>query len=234
LLARQLWPGQSPLGRRVRAGDDSFEVVGVTADGKYATYTEGQRPVLYLPLERRPATSATLHVRARMQPAAALAAIRGELAALDPNMALEQAMPLASLIGSTLLPQRVAATVIGVFGATGLLLAAIGLYGVLAFHVAARTREIGIRVALGAPLTGVVRLVMRDSMRLVIAGIVVGLAGALLLTPLLGSLLYGIPAADPVTFAAGPLLLLAVALLATYVPARRATRVDPTVALRAE
>jgi predicted permease len=233
-LARQLWPGASPLGRRVRMAERSLEVVGVTVDGRYSTYTEPQRAVLYVPLEQRPAGGATLLVRSRMEGPAALAAVRRELAAIDPNMALEQAMPLPSLIGMTLFPQRMAATVIGVFGAAGLLLAAIGLYGVLAFHVAARRREIGIRMALGAPRSGVMRLVMRDSSRLVLAGTAIGLLGALPLAPLLRSLLYGIAPVDPVAFAGGSLLLLAVALVASYVPAHRASRVDPTIALRSD
>ncbi len=233
-LAQQLWPGASPLGERVRLGDAAFEVIGVTTDGKYETYTEAPRPVIYLSLDQRPAASATLHVRSRMESGAALAAVRRELAAIDPNIALEHAMPLSTLIGFSLYPQRMAATVIGIFGLTGLLVAAIGLYGVLAFHVSSRTREIGIRMALGAPLSGVMRMVLGDSLRLVIVGTATGLLGALALAPLLRSLLYGISPTDPVTFAAGPLLLIVVALLASYVPARRAARVDPAVALRTE
>jgi predicted permease len=133
-LARRLWPDASPLGGRLRLGESTFEVIGVVADGKYEAYTEVQRPVLYLPFDQRPATSATLHVRSQMDGAAALAVVRRELAALDPNIALEQAMPLSRLIGFSLFPQRMAASIIGIFGVTGLLLAAIGLYGVLAFQ----------------------------------------------------------------------------------------------------
>jgi predicted permease len=233
-LARQLWGEAMPLGRAIRMGKETFEVAGVIGDGKYEMYTESQRAVLYLPFDQQPAGSATLHVRGRVEPAATLAAVRRELAALDPNMALEQAMPLSRLIGLTLFPQRVAALAMGTFGLVGLLLAAIGVYGLLAFHVTARTREIGIRLALGAPIAGVIGLVLRYSLRLVLAGTALGLFGAVALTRLLASLLYGLTPLDPVTFAAAPLLLLAVALLASYLPARRATRVDPTVALRAE
>jgi len=233
-LARRLWPDASPLGGRLRMGESTFDVIGVAADGKYEAYTEAQRPVLYLAFEQRPAASATLHVRSHLDGAATLALVRRELARLDPNIALEQAMPLSTLIGFTLFPQRMAATVIGIFGATGLLLAAIGLYGVLAFQVSSRTREIGIRMALGAPITAVIRTVMRDSLRLVLLGTALGLMGALLLAPLLSSLLYGITSTDPVTFIGGPLLLILVALAASYLPARRATRVSPTIALQAE
>jgi predicted permease len=233
-LARQLWGEAAPLGRRVHMGGASFEVAGVLADGKYENYTEEPRPVLYLSLDQRTANSATLHVRGRTEPSATLAAVRQELAALDPNMALEQAMPLSRLIGLTLFPQRVAAVAMGTFGLIGMLLAATGLYGLLAFHVTSRTREIGIRMALGAPVAGVIRMVLRYSLRLVLIGTAVGLLGAFALTRLLASLLYGVTPLDPGTFTGASLLLLAVGLLASYVPARRATRIDPSVALRAE
>jgi ABC-type antimicrobial peptide transport system permease subunit len=206
----------------------------VLADGKYESYTEAQQAVLYLPLDQRPASSGMLHVRGRMEPTATLAAVRRELAILDPNMALEQAMPLAQLIGLTLFPQRMAAMAMGTFGLVGLLLAAIGIYGLLAFHVGSRTREIGIRMALGAPVGDVIRLVLRYSLRLTLVGTAVGLLAAFAATRLLASLLYGVTPLDPLTFALAALLLVLTALLASYVPARRAARVDPTVALRAE
>jgi predicted permease len=233
-LARQLFGDAAPLGRAVVMGKERVEVVGVLADGRYENYTEAQAAVLYLPLDQRPASSATLHVRGRMEPSATLAAVRGELAVLDPNMALQQAMPLSQLIGLTLFPQRVAAIAMGTFGLVGLLLAAIGVYGLLAFHVGSRTREIGIRIALGAPVAGVIRLVLGYSLRLTLIGTAMGLLGAFALTRLLASLLYGVTPLDPLTFALAALLLLMTALLASYLPARRATRVDPTVALRAE
>jgi predicted permease len=233
-LARQLFGDAAPLGRAIVMGTDRVEIVGVLADGKYESYTEAQAAVLYLPLDQRPVSSGMLHVRGRMEPGATLAAVRRELAALDPNMALEQAMPLSQLIGLTLLPQRIAAIAMGTFGIVGLLLAAIGIYGLLAFHVGSRTREIGIRMALGAPVADVIRLVLRYSLRLTLMGTAVGLLAAFAATRLLASLLYGVTPLDPVTFALAALLLVLTALLASYVPARRAARVDPTVALRAE
>jgi predicted permease len=233
-LARQMFGATTPLGQAVRMGKERLEVVGVLADGKYENYTETQAPVLYLSLDQRPANSATVHVRGRMEPSATLTAVRRELTALDPNMALQQAMPLSRLIGLTLFPQRIAAIAMGTFGLVGLLLAAIGVYGLLAFHVTSRTREIGIRVALGAPVAGVIRLVLRYSLRLTLIGTAAGLLAAFALTRLLASLLYGVTPLDPITFALAALLLLATALVASYVPARRAARVDPTVALRAE
>ena len=234
-LARRLWPGQSPLGRTLRFQDRVLEVVGVARDGKYESYTETPKSFVYLPLSQRYAGSVTLHVRSRDgDAAAALGTVRREMAALDPNVALEQAMSLPALIGFSIFPQRMAATLVGAFGLVGLLLAAIGLYGILAFQVSSRTREIGIRMALGAAASDVVRGVVRSSLRLLALGTAVGLALALAATRLLSSLLYGVTATDPVTFVGVPLLLAVVALVASYLPARRATRVDPMVALRAE
>ena len=233
-LARRLWPGASPLGRHLEVADESREVIGVARSGKYESYTEEERAFAYLPLEQCPTASATLHVRSRMDDGATLAAIRRELAALDPNLALEQAMPLPTLIGFSIFPQRLAAMLIGAFGLTGLLLAAIGLYGILAYQVSARTREIGIRMALGARAAGVVRLVVGGSLRLLLIGTALGLAAAFGVTRLLAGLLFGVTATDPATFVAVSTLLAGVALLASWLPARRATRVDPMIALRAE
>jgi putative ABC transport system permease protein len=233
-LARQLFDEAAPLGRVIVMGEERAEVVGILADGKYENYTEAQAAVLYLSLDQRLASAATLHVRSRVEAALTLAAVRRELAAIDPNIALEQAMPLSRLIGLSLYPQRMAALAIGAFGVTGLLLAALGLYGLLTFHVSSRTQEIGIRLALGAPLAGVIRLVLRQSLRLALIGTALGLAAAFALTRLLEGLLFGVKPLDLVTFAGASLLLLVIAMLASYLPARRATRVDPTVALRAE
>jgi predicted permease len=233
-LAERLWPGQNPLGRSVRMGGETMEVVGVTGTGKYESYTEDPRGFLYRPLEQSYSGSVTLHVRSRSDAASTLAALRRELAAMDPNVALEQGMPLASLIGFSIFPQRLAAMMIGVFGLAGLLLAAIGLYGILAYQVGARTREIGIRMALGARAESVVGMVMRSSFRLVMIGTAIGLTVAFAATRLLAGLLFGVTPTDPVSFVGVPLLLCSIALLASYLPARRAARVDPAVALRAE
>jgi predicted permease len=233
-LAGRLWPNASPVGQRIRSGETELEVIGVARDGRYHTFTEEPVAYMYSSLDQRPFAGATLHVRSRGDAAGTLLAVRRELAALDPNLALKNARSLESSIGFSVFPQRLAAAVIGVFGLVGVLLAAIGLYGILAYQVSMRTREIGIRMALGARANNVVRVVLRQSLRLVLAGIGVGLLAAFGVTRLLANLLYGVSPTDPTTFVAVSLLMASVALLASYLPARRATRVDPMTALRAE
>jgi putative ABC transport system permease protein len=233
-LAQRLWPGENPLGQGLRVDGQVREVVGIARNGKYEQYTEDARAFTYLPLSQSYLGSPTLFVRSRADAAATLNAVRQELVTLDADVALEHAMPLNRLIGISIFPQRLAATLIGIFGLVGLLLAAIGLYGVLAYHVSARTREIGIRMAVGAPAAYVLGQVMRQSAVLVAGGIALGLGAALGLTRLMSSLLYDVSPTDPSTFIGVPVLLLGIALIASYLPARRASRVDPMVALRAE
>ena len=233
-LARRFWPGESPLGKRFLAGGQEREVVGVTGDGKYGSYRDEEVAFYYLPLAQNPSADLTVHVRARGETAPALEAIRREMAAIDANVALQQAMPLKAMLDFMLYPQRMAAALIGVFGLIGLLLAGTGIYGILAYHVSQRTREIGIRMALGASATGVLRLVVAQGLTLTGVGIAAGLLVAFAATRLLSSMLYGVSATDPLTFIGVPLLLAAVAALASYLPARRAVRVDPMVALRSE
>jgi predicted permease len=234
-LAQRLWPGASAVGRTVRLGDGPpLEVVGVVADGTYERF--GERPVsfLYRPVAQNYSPGVAIMARADRGAGAALEAIRRELQGMDANVAPEQAMPLTSMIGVSLFPQRIAAFFIGGFGVLGLLLACIGIYGVLAYQVGQRTREIGVRVALGARAGDVVRMVLRHGFKITALGAAIGLVMAIAATRLLSSLLYGVSATDPLTFTAVPVLLLAVALLASWLPARRAARVDPMVALRAE
>jgi predicted permease len=234
-LARRLWPGGSAIGKTVRLGDGPpMEVVGVVANGSYQRF--GERPVSFLYRSAAQSYSPGVSIMARADGGAgvALEAIRRELQAMDANVAPEQAMPLESLIGMSLFPQRLAAFFIGGFGVLGLLLACIGIYGVLAYQVGQRTREIGVRVALGARAGDVVGMVVRHGFKITALGAAVGLLLAAAATRLLSSLLYGVSATDPLTFTAVPALLLAVALVASWLPARRAARVDPMVALRAE
>jgi ABC-type antimicrobial peptide transport system permease subunit len=160
--------------------------------------------------------------------------MRQELAALDPNVALEAPAPLSQQLALFLYPQQIAAVVIGVFGAVGLLLAIVGVYGVVAYHVGQRTREFGIRLALGATPAGLTTLVLRRGAQLIALGVVVGAGLALLLGTAARSFLYGLDAHDPVTFGGVSVLLAAVALAATFVPARRAASVDPLNSLREE
>ena len=234
-LARRLWPGGSALGRTVRLGDGPpLEVVGVVANGTYERFGERPVPFLYRPTAQSYSPGVSIMARGERGAGAALEAIRRELQGMDANVAPEQAMPLESLVGISLLPQRLAAFFIGGFGVLGLLLACIGIYGVLAYQVGQRTREIGVRVALGARAGDVVRMVLRHGFKITALGAAIGVLLAAAATRLLSSLLYGVSATDPLTFTAVPVLLLAVALAASWLPARRAARVDPMMALRAE
>ena len=220
------------VGRREDVG---VEVVGVVADGRYYTLGEAPQPFMYLPLAQNYGGMLTLHVRAPKDAAApVLAAVRREASAVDPEVPLTGVMPMTEAVGFSLIPLRLAATVVGALGLFGLLLAALGVYGVVAYTVGSRTREIGIRVALGAQAGDILRLFMRHGVVLAAVGVCLGTAGALALTRFLASLLYGVSATDPVAFAVVALVLAAVALVACLVPARRATKVDPMVALRYE
>jgi predicted permease len=241
-FARRYWPGQEPIGKRIQMGvarsganeSPYLEVVGVVKDGKYVTLGEEATPFFYLNLAQLYQSSPTLIVRTRGNPSDYLAAVRGEVAALDKSLPLYDVKTMRQHLGLALLPARLAGNVLGVFGLVALVMAAAGIYGVMAYSVAQRTREIGVRMALGASAGAVLRLVTKQGMKLTLVGIVIGLAASLALTRLMKSLLFGVSATDPLTFVVVALLLIVVALLACYVPARRAAKVDPMVALRCE
>jgi predicted permease len=241
-FARRYWPGQPSLGKRIQYGISRnganelpyITVIGVVKDGKYSSLSEEATPFIYFNMAQNFGMSPTLVARTQGDPLASLAAVRGEVAALDKNLPLYDVKTMRQHLGLALLPARLAGSVLGVFGLVALALAAAGIYGVMAYSVSQRTREIGIRMALGANARDVLRLVARQGMTLVAIGMAIGLAAALALTQLLKSLLFGVSATDPLTFASIALLLMFVALLACWIPARRATKVDPMVALRCE
>jgi predicted permease len=232
-LAERLWPGRNPLGMRLRRGRE-YEVIGVARDGKYVHLGEGQRPFMYFAAAQQYEPAMTLHVRGRGNEDRLLASIREELRAVHPDVALELAMPLERMIGFSLLPHRLAAGLIGAFGVLGLVLAAAGVYGVMSYQVAQRTREFGIRIALGARAGDVARLVLRSGVLLSLGGAVVGTTLAVAVTRLLTGMLFGLSPLDPITFGAVAGLLAIVAVVASWIPARRAFRVDPTVSLKSE
>jgi predicted permease len=232
-MAARSWPGQDPLGKRLRLGPGNVEVVGVARDVQDRAIGTPAEPFVYFPFAQRYSPGATILVRARGDERAAAAAVRAAVRRLDPDLPIVQHMPLRRMIVS-LSPQTPLATLIGVFGAVGLLLAAVGVYGVVAYLAAQRTREIGIRMALGAARRDVLALVMGRGAWLALLGIAAGGLGALALTRVLRSLLVGVAPGDPATYATVALLLAAVVLVASYIPARRAARVDPMVALRSE
>ncbi|MCA1627993.1 MAG: ABC transporter permease [Acidobacteria bacterium] len=210
------------------------EIVGVVADGKYETLGETARPAIFLPFAQNYSPGMTLQVRTGGDAGALMNAIRREANVLDKDLPFLNAMPMTERIGFSLIPLRLAASVVGVLGCLGLLLAGIGVHGVIAYSVAQRTRELGIRRALGAQDSDVLRLVVSQGLRLTALGVALGLLGAFALTRFLSNLLYGIGALDPIVFVGVPLLLALVALIACYIPARRAMKVDPMVALRYE
>jgi predicted permease len=231
-LAGRLWPGENPLGKRLRKGPEEWEVVGVARDGKYVSVSEEPRAFAFFPFAQAYTPRMLLHVRGGE--AGLHEQIRREVRALDPNVAVENEAALSSVVGLTLLPQRVAAILVGVLGVLGLALAGIGVYGVLAYQVAQRTREFGIRLALGASARDVMRLVVGRGALLAAGGAAVGLLMAAGITRFLRGFLFGVSPLDPLTFAGVAATLAAVALLASYLPARRAVRVDPMQALRAD
>jgi predicted permease len=237
-LAKRFWPGQDPIGRRViEGGPEShqlMEVVGVVKTGKYRMLSEAPRPFLFRPLLQDYHSKCTLVVRAAGDPHGMLSAVRREVQALDPTVVPFDLETMKEYMAFPLFPARTTGLLLGAFGFLALVLAVAGLYGVMAYAVSQRTREIGVRMALGAVPRDVLRLVVGHGMVLTLIGIGIGLAGAFAATRVLSSLLYGISATDPSTFVLVPLALAGVALAASYIPARRATKVDPMVALRYE
>ncbi|HJP93204.1 MAG TPA: ABC transporter permease [Pyrinomonadaceae bacterium] len=225
------------LGRRFSfqsAGGPFVRIVGIVKDGKYFNIAEDPRPFVWTPISQDYSAQGILIVRSKGNPDSLFASVRGEVQALDPNLPLFDVKTLNEHMKLALFPAKVAATVLGVFGLVALMLSAIGVYGITSYAVAQRTHEIGVRLALGAQLSDVLRLVLRHGLKLTIIGAVIGLLGAYVATRAITSVLYGVSATDPLTFGGVSLLLVGVALVACYVPARRATKVEPLIALRNE
>ena len=231
-FAREMFGGRQAVGRTFTLSGDVVTIVGVARDAKYATLSERPTPFAFVPLAQRWRSSVNVLVRTTGAPAEIAGTLVRELRALDPNLPRPVTTTLEQATSVVLLPQRVAAAVTGVLGLAGLLLAAVGLYGVLSFSTAQRTREIGVRVALGAQRRDVLGLVVRDGMRLVGLGMAAGLVLALLATRALTPFLFGVSPVDPFAFLAMGVLLGGAALLASYLPARRAAGMDPVRALR--
>ena len=233
-FARRFFGGANPVGRTVRASGRDFTVVGQVRDGKYRSLGEPARAYIYFPQAQRWEASMVMHIKTTVEPSTLAPVIRSEVAALDADLPVSDVRTMNSHLGISLLPARLAGVVLGIFGGLGLLLAAVGMYGVMSYSVSQRRREIGIRVAIGAARGQVLGLVMRQGLRMVGLGTVIGLAGAVLGSRLVRSMLYGETGIDVVTFVGVPLVLIGVAALAIWIPARRAATVDPMVALRGE
>jgi len=235
-LARRFWPGETALGKRIRAGGDDreYEVVGVVRGGKYRTLGEDPRPFFYRAAGQDLIGAPTLVARVDGDPAAAIEAIRGTVRRVDPALVMTGLETMGQAVSGSLLLVRTGAVLFGLFGALGLVLAAVGVYGLIAFTVSQRTHEIGIRMAIGASRRDVTRLVVREGAILAVLGLAFGLVGAAAFTRVLAAVLYGVSPTDPLTFGAVALLLALVAGGASLAPARRAAAIDPQTALRTE
>jgi predicted permease len=235
-MAKHFWPNENAIGKRFHFfGDPTLrEIVGVVRNTVVNNIGEEPQPLAYLPLMQNYSPAATMQVRTSGRPEALISAVRSQVQSLDTNLALTNVQTIGELLGQGLWAPRMGAALLAVFGGLALILAVIGVYGVLSYSVNQQTREIGIRMAMGAQASKVLRLVVGQGMRLAGAGLVTGLIIAFAAMRLLGSLLFGVSAYDPLTFGSVALILAAAAATACYIPARRATRVDPIIALRYE
>jgi putative ABC transport system permease protein len=236
-MARTYWPGEDALGKRVKISwrdDREDEVIGIVGDVRHADMETTARATTYWPYPRNVYGSMTLAVRTEGSSPSIVNAVAAIVREQDPDLALGEVQTMGEVVANSVAQRRLMTLLLAVFAGTALLLAAVGIYGVIAYSVTQRTQEIGIRMALGARQGDVLRMIVGHAMTLAAAGILIGGLGALLLTRLMTGLLFDIRPADPMTFGAVAAVLAAVAALASYIPGRRATRVDPVVALRAE
>jgi putative ABC transport system permease protein len=238
-LARQYFPNQDPLGKQLVFGFPPNpgvprEIVGIVADVRDVSLRRDPGPMMYVPFDQAPFWGGEVVVRSNLRPASVSAAIRREVREVDKDLPVSDIASMSDAINTSVAQPRFRAFLLSLFGGMALLLAAAGIFGVISYSVGRRTHEIGIRITLGATPASVLRLILKESARLVVVGLIIGVPTALLLGRFLSDLLFGIHAADPATFIAVALLLAAVATFAAYIPARRATKVDPIIALRTE
>jgi predicted permease len=230
-MAAKYWPGKNPVGQRLKAKDRWLQIVGIAKNSNYRSKTETPVPFFYVPLRQNFRVQNTLLIRTPETPGAMMKALAREVRALDPNLAPLITDRLQDQIDEISYSQRLAVTLVALFGAMALFLAAIGLYAVMSYSVSQGTRELGLRMALGAGVKDLLRLVMSRGLRLTAAGIVIGIVAAVMLTRLMADLLYKVSPRDPIVFGTAFIILIVVAFIACFVPAWRATRIDPVQAL---
>jgi putative ABC transport system permease protein len=233
--AKQFFPGENPIGRRLKIERDvpnGAEIIGVVADVKQRGLAEAPQPEFYLSFDQAPTGDFAVLIRTSGPPAPALDAAKKIVHQLDGGLAVQRPRLLADIVAEAAAQQRMYMLLLGIFAAVALVLAAVGIYGVVSHTVSQRVHEMGVRMALGASASNIVALILREGLVLTGVGLALGITGALWATRALQGLLFGIDRGDPVTFAGGAVLLLLVGLVACFLPARRAARVDPTVAMR--
>jgi predicted permease len=233
-MARRLWPDRDAVGQIAMVGGREWRVVGVAGNVRHSSLEQEAGLEMYLPITQSSSSSVELVVRTKLAPEAMAPGVRAALSKVDPRLPTAEFQTLGQLVDQATSPKRLVTLLLGGFSLLALILAALGIYGVISYSVTQRTRELGIRVALGAQTANVLMLVIRQGLAPVAIGLALGLAAAAALTRLMATLLFGVSATDPATFAGIALLLVVVALLACYVPARRAAKVDPMIALRRE
>jgi len=233
-FCKRYWPGQDAIGRKVMMYGRALTVVGVARNAKYRLLRYPAEPMIYLPLYQDFYDQVIIHLRVAGSPGAFSSPVERAVHELNPGLPLYNVTTLKASMQFGSVFERMAATLVGSFGFLALVLGAIGIYGVIAYATRQRTHEIGIRMALGAERKSVMMMVVGQGLKLALVGVAIGLAGSLVLSRFLTSLLYGVTPTDPLTFITVSLILVAVALLACYIPARRASKVDPMVALRYE
>jgi macrolide transport system ATP-binding/permease protein len=233
-LVHDYWPNGEALGKRIQlAGEKQMrQIVGIARTANYSAWGEPPQLCVYVPLEQNYSDGMALYVRSKGDPRQILTPVRREIGAAGPQISIGGTLSGHEIIDRGLFQARMGVALLSVFGLLALVLASIGLYGILAYSVNQRKREIGLRMALGAPRASVLRLILKQGMSLVVKGVLIGFAAALLVGRLLSRMLYGVSASDPLSVAGAAAALLTVALLACYLPARWASRVDPLVALR--
>jgi putative ABC transport system permease protein len=235
-VADRYWPGNNPIGRHIANSRDMVqrEIVGVVSDVKFNALSVPNSEEMYLPLEQVPWPTTTLIAHSQGNPDALVTGVRSKIAELDPSLPVSSVASMDTVLATSVAQPRILSEFVGVFAGFALLLSAIGIYGVMAYSVASRRQEMGIRMSLGAEPRDILKLVVKQGMRLAFIGVGVGLVASLALTRLISTLLFGVAASDPLAFSVAAVVLVATALVACYLPARRATRVDPTIVLRFE